>query len=51
MNEKTKVFVIMPFTDEFFEIYDMLKKRFEKDYEFNNAGDKKKSTKYTTRYN
>lgn len=41
MNEKTKVFVIMPFTDEFFEIYDMLKKRFEKDYEFNNAGDKK----------
>lgn len=41
MNEKTKVFVIMPFTDEFFEVYEMLKKRFENDFEFNNAGDKK----------
>ena len=36
---KTKVFVIMPFEDEFFEVYEMLKMSFENDYEFSNAGD------------
>lgn len=36
---KTKVFVIMPFQDEFFEVYEMLKMSFEGEYEFSNAGD------------
>lgn len=37
--EKKKVFVIMPFTDQFFEVYEMLKVKFEKEFEFTNAGD------------
>lgn len=36
---KTKVFVIMPFTDEFFESYEMIKDHFSDDFEFSHAGD------------
>lgn len=39
MNSKRKVFVIMPFEDEFFEMYEMLKMEFAQDYNFTNAGD------------
>ncbi len=34
-----KVFMIMPFEDAFFEIYEMLKIEFQNDFEFSNAGD------------
>ena len=34
-----KVFVIMPFKDEFFEVYEMLKLKFGDRFEFSNAGD------------
>lgn len=34
--EKKKVFVIMPFTDEFFEVYEMLKMSFSEKFEFEN---------------
>ena len=37
--DKKKVFVIMPFKDEFFEVYEMLKVRFGERFEFTNAGD------------
>lgn len=37
--KKYKVFVIMPFEDEFFEVYEMLKMEFEDKYEFTNAGE------------
>lgn len=37
--EKKKVFVIMPFKDEFFEVYEMLKMEFIDSFEFSNAGD------------
>ncbi len=37
--ERTKVFVIMPFEDEFFESYEMLKEHFREDFEFSNAGE------------
>ena len=37
--EKAKVFVIMPFADEFFESYEMLKDHFEDDFTFSHAGD------------
>ncbi len=37
--EKKKVFVIMPFQDEFFEVYEMLKMKFADRFEFSNAGD------------
>ena len=37
--EKKTVFMIMPFKDEFFEVYEMLKARFEERFEFTNAGD------------
>lgn len=37
--EKKKVFVIMPFKDEFFEVYEMLKMKFSDRFEFSNAGD------------
>lgn len=37
--DKKKVFVIMPFKDEFFEVYGMLKVRFGECFEFTNAGD------------
>lgn len=39
MNEKTKVFVVMPFSDDFFESYEMLKTHFEDNFVFSNAGD------------
>ena len=37
--EKAKVFVIMPFADEFFESYEMIKTRFETEFEFSHAGE------------
>lgn len=37
--EKTKVFVIMPFTDDFFESYEMIKEHFSDDFVFSHAGD------------
>ncbi len=37
--EKKKVFVIMPFEDKFFEIYEMLKRQFEEDFLFSHAGE------------
>ena len=38
MNEKTKVFVIMPFSDDFFESYEMLKTHFGDSFDFSHAG-------------
>ncbi len=37
--DKKKVFMIMPFEDEFFEVYEMLKRQFEKEFIFSHAGD------------
>ncbi len=37
--EKAKVFVIMPFEDEFFEAYEMIKSQFQENFEFSNAAD------------
>lgn len=37
--EKKKVFVIMPFQDEFYEVYEMIKMEFSELFEFSNAGD------------
>lgn len=39
MSEKANVFFIMPFSDEFFESYQMLKERFQDNYEFSHAGE------------
>lgn len=39
MKDKKSVFVIMPFQEEFFEMYEMLKMEFSENYEFVNAGD------------
>ena len=39
MGNKSNVFVIMPFQEEFFEMYEMLKIEFAENYEFTNAGD------------
>lgn len=36
---KPKVFMIMPFQDEYFEAYEMLKERFSNDFDFAHAGD------------
>lgn len=36
---KKKVFVIMPFSDDFFESYEMLKEHFDEEFEFSHAGD------------
>lgn len=36
---KPKVFVIMPFTDDFFESYEMIKEHFSENFEFSHAGD------------
>lgn len=36
---KTKVFVIMPFADDFFESYEMIKEHFSDDFEFSHAGE------------
>lgn len=38
MDSKKNVFVIMPFQEEFFEMYEMLKMEFADNYEFTNAG-------------
>lgn len=38
-NVKKSVFMIMPFQDEFFEVYEMLKRELGEVYEFTNAGD------------
>lgn len=37
--EKKKVFMIMPFEESYFEIYEMLKREFEKDFIFSHAGE------------
>lgn len=37
--DKKKVFVIMPFKEEFFEVYEMIKMKFSEKFEFSNAGD------------
>ena len=37
--KKSKVFVIMPFQDEFLEMYEMLKVKLQDRFEFTNAGD------------
>ncbi len=37
--EKKKVFFIMPFEEKFFEVYEVLKRTFEKDFTFSNAGE------------
>lgn len=37
--EKAKVFMIMPFQEDFFEAYEMLKERFIDKFEFSHAGD------------
>lgn len=37
--KKSKVFVIMPFQDEFLEVYEMLKIKLQDRFEFTNAGD------------
>ena len=34
---KMKIFMIMPFDDEFFEVYEMIKTRFHEEFEFSNA--------------
>ena len=36
--DKKKVFMIMPFEDEFFEVYEMLKRQFEKEFIFSHVG-------------
>ena len=36
---KTKVFMIMPFEEKFFEVYEMLKREFNEDFVFPHAGD------------
>lgn len=38
ITAKKKVFMIMPFTDEFFEVFEMLKRTFDNDFEFSHAG-------------
>lgn len=37
--EKKKVFVLMPFEEKYFEIYEMIKQKFEKDFLFSHAGE------------
>lgn len=41
--DKKKVFMIMPFEDKFFEVYEMLKRQFEEEFIFSHAGDVKYS--------
>ena len=38
MDNKAKVFVIMPFSDDFMESYEMMKEHFSDRYEFSHAG-------------
>jgi hypothetical protein len=37
--EKKKVFMIMPFEDAFFEIFEMLRREFEDEFDFSHAGE------------
>lgn len=37
--KKLKVFMIMPFKEQFLELYKLIKSKLENDYEFSNAGD------------
>lgn len=37
--EKAKVFVIMPFSEDFFESYELIKEKFNDEFEFTHAGD------------
>lgn len=37
--EKSKIFMIMPFSEEFFEVYEMLKIEFVDEYDFSHAGE------------
>ena len=39
MTNKQKVFVIIPFKEDFLKLYDELKKEFQEKFEFINAGD------------
>lgn len=39
MENKSKVFVITPFTEDFLALYEELKKTFKEDFDFTNAGD------------
>lgn len=39
MINKSKVFVITPFNEDFLALYDELKKDFEENFDFTNAGD------------
>lgn len=39
MEQKKKVFVIMPFSDDFFEAYEMIKNHFSDSFEFSHAGE------------
>ena len=48
MGDKSNVFVIMPFQDEFFEVYEMLKIELSEKYEFTNAGDANQKTNRKT---
>ena len=36
---KRKAFMIMPFNDNFFEVFEMLRREFESDFEFSHAGE------------
>ena len=49
--EKAKVFVIMPFSDEFFESYEMMKAHFEEKFEFSHAGDEDNQQNILADYN
>lgn len=51
--EKLRVFMIMPFQEQFLGLYDMLKNKFGDKYEFSNAGDldnQQSILKYITGY-
>ena len=37
MRQKAKIFMIMPFEDTYFEVYEMLKRTFSDDFDFSNA--------------
>lgn len=39
MEKKSRVFVITPFSEDFLALYDELKRTFEENFEFTNAGD------------
>ena len=39
MTKKSRVFVITPFDEDYLALYDELKKSFEEEFDFTNAGD------------